>query len=225
MDGTSAKTAATVRRRSMSGGRRHVAKSPAKPIRVIIADDHTLFRAGLARVLANDPRLELVGAAANGREAVKLALTERPDLVLMDLRMPVMTGVEATRALRRDAPEIHVLILTAYAEAGLLREALAAGASGYVAKDATPEETIAAILGLFGDKDERLARHAQLLSDRELHVLRQVAAGLPNKQIAKKLGISEKTVRNHLSRVFQKLGATNRTEAVMNAMRRSLAVF
>jgi DNA-binding NarL/FixJ family response regulator len=195
-----------------------------EPVKVLIADDHTLFRTGLARMLSSDPRVEVVGQARDGQEAVDQALARKPNVVLMDLQMPRVSGVEATRRLVREAPGTHVLVLSAYGDKAMVSEALASGAEGYVDKDVTVEDIVNRILSLspIGRRASRQPR-AQL-SLRELHVLNHVAGGLSNKQVARRLGISEKTVRNHLSRVFNKLGATNRTEAVMNAMRAGLPV-
>ncbi len=196
----------------------------ATPIKVLIADDQTLFRTGLARMLSADARFEVVGQARDGDEAINQALARNPDVVLMDLQMPRVTGVEATRRLVRDAPGVHVLVLSAYADKAMVSEALESGAEGFVDKDVTYEEIVDRILAVWPAHGERSKRRHGQLSSRELQVLKQVAAGMSNKQIARRLGISEKTVRNHLSRVFSKLQATNRTEAVMNAMRFGLAI-
>ena len=200
-------------------------KSAPSPIRVLVADDHRLFRTGLARMLALDPRFEVVGEAKDGAEAIDMALERKPDVVLMDLQMPRVTGVEAVKRLKADAPEVRSVVVSAYAEGDMIAEAIANGATGYVSKDVELEEVAAKIMEVAAAKRVRsLARHTTL-SSRETFVLRQVAVGLSNKQIARRLGISEKTVRNHLSRVFGKLRATNRTEAVMNAIRIGIQVF
>jgi two-component system, NarL family, response regulator len=194
------------------------------PVKVLIADDQTLFRAGLARILARDPRLEVVAQAKDGSEAVKETLALQPDVVLMDLQMPGLNGVEAVKRLHQDAPSVRVLVLSAYADKSMVTEAIDSGAVGYADKDITPDEMVERILSASLGSQRQRAAPADL-SERELHVLRQVATGLSNKQIARRLGISEKTVRNHLSRVFNKLRAANRTEAVLNAMRVGLLVF
>jgi DNA-binding NarL/FixJ family response regulator len=197
-------------------------KPVGDPVKVLIADDQTLFRTGLARMLAADPRVEVVGQARDGAEAIDQARARKPNVVLMDLQMPNVTGVEATRRLRRESPAIQVLALSAYADKTTVREALASGARGFVDKNITFEEILEKILVLAPKTSGRTRRARANMTQRETHVVKQVAAGLSNKQIARRLGISEKTVRNHLSRAFNKLGATNRTEAVMNAMRMGL---
>jgi len=191
------------------------------PVKVLIADDHTLFRAGLARILARDPRLEVVAQARNGNEAVEETLALRPDVVLMDLQMPGLNGVEAVKRLHQDAPAVRVLVLSAYADRSMVTEAIRSGAFGYADKDTTPDEMVERILSASSSSPPHLTAPADL-SERELDVLNQVATGLSNKQIARRLGISEKTVRNHLSRAFDKLRAANRTEAVLTAMRMGL---
>jgi DNA-binding NarL/FixJ family response regulator len=191
------------------------------PVKVLIADDHTLFRAGLARILARDPRLEVVAQARNGSEAVEETLALRPDVVLMDLQMPGLNGVEAVKRLHQDAPDVRVLVLSAYADRSMVTEAIDSGAFGYADKDTTPDDMVERILSASSSPQRHRTAPADL-SGRELDVLNQVATGLSNKQIARRLGISEKTVRNHLSRAFSKLHAGNRTEAVLNAMRMGL---
>jgi len=197
---------------------------PTYPVRVLVADDQTLFRTGLVRMLSSDSRIEVVGQARDGEEAIDQALVSNPNVVLMDLQMPKVTGVEATRRLARDLPGVHVLVLSAYADKAMVGEAVASGAAGFVDKDVSFEDIVDRILSIAPAGAATLKRVRAKLSHRELHVLKQVAAGLSNKQIARQLGISEKTVRNHLSRVFNKLGATNRTDAVMHAMRAGLVV-
>lgn len=190
------------------------------PVRVLIADDHSLFRMGLSRILAGDKRFDVIGEAKDGEEAVGQAVAQRPDVVLMDLHMPNVTGIEAVRRLVVDAPEVKVLMLSAYADHSTIDTAIASGAKGFVGKDVTFEEIVTRILELSpANRGTKPGPQRDVLSGREVNVLKQVAVGLSNKQIAGKLGISQKTVRNHLSRIFAKLGAGNRTEAVINAMR------
>ena len=194
-------------------------------IKVLIADDHQLFRTGFARLLSGDPRFEIVGEAKNGADAIGQAAAFRPDVVLMDLQMPDINGAEAVKVLKASAPDVNVLIVSAYPDGPMLSMAIANGASGYLSKDVPLEDVTSRIIDATRLRRPRLrVRHGDL-SDRELHVLKQVAAGFSNKQIAKRLGISEKTVRNHLTRVFNKLRATNRTEAVMTAIRAGMQLF
>lgn len=193
-----------------------------EPIKVLIADDHTLFRSGLAQLLNSDSRMRVVGEAGDGMDAVEQAMASHPDVVLMDVQMPRADGLEATRQLTRGAPDVDVVLLSASTDQGTIGEGFESGAKGFLHKGASLRELVAVIL------DVRTARGAPrnaidaVLSRRELNVLRQVASGLSNKQIAFRLGISDKTVRNHMSKVFTKLGAKNRTEAVMNAIRAGL---
>jgi DNA-binding NarL/FixJ family response regulator len=194
------------------------------PVKVLIADDHGLFRTGLARLLSSDPRFEIVGEAKDGLDAISQTRTFKPDVVLMDLHMPQVNGAQAIKLLKAEAPEVEVLVVSAYADGLMVSDALANGAKGYVGKDSTLDAVASRILEVSTTGRKRTLARQAALSIREMHVLKQVAAGLSNKQIAHRLGISEKTVRNHLSRVFNKLRAANRTEAVMNAMRVGIQV-
>jgi DNA-binding NarL/FixJ family response regulator len=196
-------------------------------IRVLLAEDHAVVRAGLERLLATVDDIEVVGQAVDGEQAVELAAEHRPDVILMDISMPNMNGIEATRQIMEANDEIQVVVLTSFADREKVEAALDAGAIGYLLKDADPEEVIrgvqAAARGesplapkaaraLLTARAERPELH---LSERELDVLRCVAQGLPNKLIARELGISEKTVKAHLTRVFQQLGVTDRTQAAL----------
>ena len=197
-------------------------KSAAAPIRVLVADDHRLFRTGLARMLASDPRFEVIGEAKDGGEAIEMALEHKPDVVLMDLQMPRVTGVEAVKRLKADAPDVRTVVVSAFAEGSMIAEAMESGATGYVSKDVELEEVAAKIMEVAAAKRVKsLARHTTL-SSRETFVLRQVAVGLSNKQIARKLGISEKTVRNHISHIYEKLEIYDRSQAVLYAVRKGL---
>jgi DNA-binding NarL/FixJ family response regulator len=196
-------------------------------IRVLLADDHGVVRDGLARLLGSVPDIEVVAAAADGDQAVELAREHRPDVVLMDLRMPGMDGSEATRRLLESDPAMHVVILTSFSERDEILGALDAGAIGYLLKDAEPDELIRGVRAAAqGDSPldpkaartligSRSASQSHPLTDREQEVLQLVARGLPNKLIARELGISEKTVKAHLTTVFQRIGVTDRVQAAM----------
>ena len=196
-------------------------------IRVLLAEDHRLVRAGLERLLATADDIEVVGGAADGREAVALAAETGPDVVLMDLSMPNLDGIEATRAILGENERVQIVILTSLSDRARILAALDAGAVGYLLKDSEPEELIGAVRAAARGEsplDPRAARtvlsaratHERArLSDREREVLQCVAAGMPNKLIARELGISEKTVKAHLTRVFQQIGVTDRTQAAL----------
>jgi DNA-binding NarL/FixJ family response regulator len=186
-----------------------------------------VVRDGLARLLGSVDDIEVVAAAADGDQAVELAREHRPDVVLMDLRMPGMGGSEATRRLLESDPAMHVVILTSFSERDEILGALDAGAIGYLLKDAEPDELIRGVRAAAqGDSplDPKAARtligsrgaaQSHPLTDREQEVLQLVARGLPNKLIARELGISEKTVKAHLTTVFQRIGVTDRVQAAM----------
>ena len=201
-------------------------------IRIVIADDHAVVRAGLTQLLATFADVELVGAAANGEEAVALCAERLPDVVLMDLEMPVLDGIEATRKIRAAQPEVAVVVLTSFSDRERILRALDAGAAGYLLKDAEPDELSRAIgAAARGEAplDPKAARAllsahrapqaADTLSDREREVLAMVGKGLPNKVIAQRLSISEKTVKAHLTSVFRQIGVTDRTQAALWAER------
>ncbi len=196
-------------------------------IRVLLADDHGVVRDGLARLLGSVADIEVVAAAADGDQAVELAREHRPDVVLMDLRMPGMDGSEATRRLLASDPAVQVVILTSFSERDEILGALDAGAIGYLLKDAEPDELIRGVRAAAQGNsplDPKAARtligsrgggQTHPLTDREQEVLQLVARGLPNKLIARELGISEKTVKAHLTTVFQRIGVTDRVQAAM----------
>jgi DNA-binding NarL/FixJ family response regulator len=196
-------------------------------IRVVLAEDHAVVRAGLERLLATTGDIEVVAGAEDGAHAVELAAEHRPDVVLMDISMPNLNGIEATRKIVEANEDIQVVVLTSFADREQIVAALDAGAVGYLLKDADPEELIRGVRAAarrespFAPKvartllDARAARPETQLSERELDVLRCVAKGLPNKLIARNLGISEKTVKAHLTRIFQQLGVTDRTQAAL----------
>ena len=204
-------------------------------IRLLIADDHAVVRTGLTQLLSALEDVELVGAAANGEEAVALCATSAPDVVLMDLEMPVLDGIEATRRIKAAQPDVAVVVLTSFSDRERILRALDAGAAGYLLKDAEPDELARAIRAAAGGDvplDPKAARAllsartatapADVLSEREREVLLMVAEGLPNKLIARRLSISEKTVKAHLSSVFRRIGVTDRTQAALWAVRNGL---
>ncbi len=203
-------------------------------IRVLIADDHPIVRSGIASVLASQADFEVVGEAEDGARAVDLAASLAPDVVLMDLRMPVLSGVEATAAIVGARSATKVVILTTYVTDGEVLRAIEAGAVGYLLKDVPHEELFRALRAVAGGGrylapavTERLMAHwqkpsASVLTEREVEVLRWVARGASNKRIAMELGITEPTVKAHLVHVFEKLGVENRTSAVRVAAERRL---
>ena len=202
-------------------------------VRIVLADDHPIVRSGLTSVLASQPDCEVVGEAGDGEAAIALARALAPDVVLMDLRMPGVDGVEATRRIAREDPRVRVLVLTTYASDAAVLQAVAAGAVGYLLKDAPPEELFRAVRAVArGERylapaaTARLVAHHQrprgALTARERDVLEQLARGASNKAIAARLGISEPTVKAHLVHVFEKLGADSRTAAVRAALDRGL---
>jgi DNA-binding NarL/FixJ family response regulator len=210
-------------------------------IRVVIADDQRSVREGLALLVGSMSDIEVVGAAADGGQAVDLALDLRPEVVLMDLRMPEVDGAEATHAIRSQAPDTHVLVLTTYADDDSLFPALQAGAHGYLTKDASAEEIERAIRAVADGHthldpaiQQRLVAAAldtaarertppDDLTTRELEVLKLIAAGLSNAEIAASLVVSAATVKTHVNHIFAKTGARDRAQAVRYAYRHGLA--
>lgn len=198
-------------------------------MRVLVVDDHALVRSGLRAVLSATADCEVVGEAATGEEAVELAADLRPDVVVMDLSMPGAGGVAATTALRSAMPGVRVLVLTTFADDGRVRAALAAGATGYLLKDAAPDEVVRAVRAAARDEtpiDPRVARallpgpaaHASTdvpLPPRERDVLVRIARGLSNRQIATELGIAERTVKVHAGSLFRRIGVADRTSAAL----------
>ena len=204
-------------------------------IRVLIAEDHGVVRAGLAQLLSGPEDLEVVGVASGGREAVELARTRRPDVVLMDLSMPDMDGIAATRAIGADVPEARVVVLTSFSDRTRVRDALDAGAIGYLLKDAEPDELYRGVRAAARGESPLAPKAAQALisaratrrpdvelTDRERDVLALLAEGRANKVIARRLGISEKTVKNHVTRILQALGVSDRTQAALWAQRHGI---
>jgi DNA-binding NarL/FixJ family response regulator len=204
-------------------------------INVLITDDHKVVRQGLRMVLDLDPELEVVGEAENGEEALRLAMRLEPDVVLMDLVMPVMDGVQATRAIRRGLPDTQVVALTSVLEDVSVTGAVRAGAIGYLLKNTGSDELCRAIkaaaagqVQLAPEAAARLMREVsapenpEALTERETDVLKLVARGMANKQIARNLFIGEKTVKTHVSNILLKLGVNSRTQAALHAARTGL---
>lgn len=205
-------------------------------IRIILADDHSVVRQGLRMFLALDPELEVIGEAQNGAEAVKLAAELKPDVVLMDLLMPVMDGITAIGEIRTTMPDVEVIALTSVLEDASVVGAVKAGAIGYLLKDTQSEELCRAIkaaaagqVQLSPQAAARLMREVrapdspETLTERETDVLRLLAQGLANKEIARALGIGEKTVKTHVSSVLLKLNVRSRTQAALYAAQIGLA--
>jgi DNA-binding NarL/FixJ family response regulator len=209
---------------------------PAEPIRILIADDHTLFRSGLHSLLASLPDTLVVGEAATGDEAIRLATELQPDVILMDIQMPVVNGIEATRLIIHTSPHIGIVMVTMFEEDDSVFAAMRAGARGYVLKGADQEEmlrTIRAVArgeALFGPAIAQRLMHffatAQPgsvpplfpeLTEREREVLGLIAQGLGNSAIAQRLTLSLKTVRNHVSNIFSKLQVADRAQAIIRA--------
>jgi DNA-binding NarL/FixJ family response regulator len=197
-------------------------------IRVIVVDDHAIVRDGIRRLLESAEGIEVVATAADGSEAIEAVAAVKPDVVLMDLSMPGTDGVEATRRITADVPGVRVVVLTTFSDQRRILDALNAGASGYLLKDANPDEVIAAIRAVMSGGSpldpkaaralldaRRASRPGRQLSTREREVLALVATGLANKQIARRLDITERTVKAHLTSVFQQLGVTDRTQAAL----------
>jgi len=208
-------------------------------IRVLIADDHPVVREGLSAMLNKQPDIEVVGEAGNGREAMEKARELGPDIVLMDLRMPEVDGVEAMRQIAATNPEIRFIVLTTYDNDEYIFKGIEAGARAYLLKDSPREDLFKAIravhrgesliqpaiAGKVLDRFAELSRQVQVpeaLSDREVEVLRLMADGAANKEIAAGLSISESTVKTHIQTIFQKLGVSDRTGAVTQAIRKGI---
>ena len=216
----------------------------SEPIRVLIVDDHALFRRGLQMVLESEADIEVVGEASDGHEAVERAETSTPDVVLMDVRMPRRTGIEATRTIKDTLPSTKILMLTISDEEADLYEAIKAGASGYLLKEISIEEVAGAVrkvneghslispsmasklltefASMVKRRDERASVPGPRLTDRELEVLKLVAKGMNNRDIGQELFISENTVKNHVRNILEKLHLHSRMEAVVYAVREKL---
>ncbi|GAC1586673.1 MAG: response regulator transcription factor [Acidimicrobiales bacterium] len=211
------------------------------PIRLLLADDHTMLREAVRRAMES-AGLDVVGEAGDGEEAVRLAAELRPDVILMDVSMPILDGVEATRRIHRDNPEINVVMLTMHVDAEVITRALSAGAVGYLVKDSSMSDVVSAVrLAANGDtavsidlatsmlsEVHRLVRtpelsatptHEQIITKREEEVLQLIAEGLSTPEVAASLYISVKTVKNHLASIYAKLDSRDRTQAVVRAVK------
>ncbi len=212
-----------------------------QPIRVLLADDHAVVRQGTRELLDREKDVNVIAEASDGREAVQLAIRERPDVVVMDFAMPELNGIEATRQIKAVAPGIAVLVLTAYDSHQYIFAFLEAGAAGYLLKDVQVDELVQAIRAVHAGESilhpaiarkvvDRFAQpqedlytiHATLdaLTERELEVIKLAAKGMSNREIAQELTISVRTVQTHLTNVFNKMGVGSRTEAVVHALRK-----
>lgn len=209
------------------------------PIRVLLADDHVLFRKGMAKLLDSDTRISVIGECGDGREVLRKAEQLRPDVLVLDLKLPRLSGIDVARELRERFPKMRVLIVTGIDADNYLTEALEAGASGYLLKESEPEAVMAAILAVvedlfvvtapaarrtFGALTSGSVRRESFggMTARELEVLKLTAQGLANKQVARALGLSDKTVRNHIANIYEKLGIHDRSQALLYAVRKGL---
>jgi len=211
----------------------------AGAVRVLVVDDQTLFRTGLTSLLNGDERVEVVGQAVDGADAVKQTVRLKPDVVLMDLKMPNLDGIEATRQIIEALPGSKVLILTTFETDSQVIQALKAGASGYVLKDSSVSAIVSSIVAVMAGERVMASAVANRvldmltgtttpkefydgLTNREVEILKLLASGMANKQIAYRLKISEKTVRNHVSNTYEKLGIYDRSQAVLYAVKKGL---
>jgi two-component system, NarL family, response regulator LiaR len=210
-------------------------------IGVLIADDHTLFRRGVRKMLEAEEDMSVLGEAATGREAVQQARALMPDVVLMDIEMPEMDGIEAARALHREMPHLGIVFVTMFANDEFVFRGLQAGGRGYILKDADPETMLRAIRAVangesllgpsiaqkvmlqFAALDKAQGPIVDRLTPREVEVLRLIAEGNANKEIARRLSLSEKTVKNHINNILSKLHLYDRTQATLYAIRTGLA--
>jgi len=215
-----------------------------KKIKVLIADDHQVVREGLSAILRTKEDIEVVGEVKDGSEAVEQARRLKPDVILMDISMPRMNGVDATRQIKREQPEIGIVVLTMYDEEDYIYDLVKAGATGYLLKDSDSSQIVKAIKTvargeslihpsiaskilheftfMAQGKGQPVKKRAQELSDREVEVLKFVADGKTNKEIANVLNLSEKTIKNHVRNIFHKLQVYDRTQAAIHGLRKGL---
>jgi DNA-binding NarL/FixJ family response regulator len=213
---------------------------PVRPVRVAVVDDQLLLREGIATLLEADARIEVVGRGANGQEAIELTAAVHPDVILTDIRMPVLDGIQAIREIKARWPEVRVVILSSFVSDGYVVEGLMAGADGYLLKDASPAALISGVIavaageqviepsvtqhlaGLLSKQNHERNSCYDGLTPRELQMLAMIARGLVAKEIAHELHISEKTVRNHISNIYRKLDIFDRSQIVLYAIRKGL---
>jgi DNA-binding NarL/FixJ family response regulator len=204
---------------------------PNTPIRILVAEDHLVARVGVGAIVNMQPDMKVVAEAANGQQAVELYRKHRPDVILLDMRMPIMSGVDAAKAIRAEFPDAHMIALTTYGGDEDIRRALAAGIQAYLTKDVLHDELLKAIRAVHaGQKYLPTAVAAALtaqmprpdLSAREVQVLELIVRGLANKQIAYSLNIAEHTVKNHVKNILSKLGVQDRTQAATAAIQRGI---
>lgn len=212
----------------------------SNPIRVVIADDHSIVRKGIRALLATEPGIQVVGEAGDGEEAIAQAKLLKPDVILLDLVMPKIDGIEAARQISASLPETHILVLTSFATDDKVFPAIKAGALGYLLKDSSPEELVHSIFQVANSEpslEPSIARKllhelshppkseltSDPLSERELIVLRHIAQGRSNREIGDELFISEATVRTHVSNILSKLHLASRTQAALYALKEGIA--
>lgn len=212
-----------------------------KHIRVLLADDHTVFRQGLKSLLAYEEDLKVVSEAANGKEAIDFTKQLHPDVVIMDINMPILNGLEATKQIKQELPKTKIVILTSQGDDKSVFSLIEAGADGYLLKDVAAENLVSAIRDVFAGKsilhpevtqklltrfiskgEPEKQKPGDLLTEREVEVLKALAKGYSNQQIAEELYISQRTVQNHLHNIYNKLGINGRTEAVIYALQEGI---
>ena len=205
--------------------------APSKQIQILIADDHAIVREGVCAPISRAPDMKVVAEAANGREAVDQSIRQKPDVALIDMRMPELDGIQAVEAIREEAPEVLTIILSTYSGDDDIYRALRAGAKAYLLKDSPREELLSCIRAVAQGNtwiSPQAAAHLAArmnqdnLTERELHVIQRVASGKSNKEIAAELDISEGTIKVHVGHILRKLGVTGRTEAIAVAVKRGI---